>query len=175
MNAPRPLRPLRAVVVGAAVLVALAVPTVAHADTTGSPTIQPAISRNATIHVDSVSLTAKVLANVNVSVTCQPLMTFDWDTGQTVPTTVGHLEGGQVTLIQAQGRTVAWAGADLFGGTATCDGSTINHASVAIAASSSPWKTGTAVVGASVDVIDENMTTSDFASSGPVTVRLTSH
>ena len=173
MHVVRSFQRVRVLAAGAGIALTLAIPAVAFADTTsGPPSIQPAFTRNATIQVQSVTVTAKVIATVSLAFTCQPLQMFDWDTGETIETTVGRLEGGQVTVIQAQGRTIAWGQTELFGGTATCDGTTVNHVSAPVTAAVAPWKTGTAVVGASVVVIDENGSTSDFASSGPVTVRL---
>jgi hypothetical protein len=162
--------------IAVALVAVIAVPAVALADTTGgTPTIPAASSHGATIRVTSVSVTAKVVALVNVDFTCQPLTFFDWSTGQTETTTEGHVEGGQFVLLQAQGRTVDWGVGDPPFGTVTCDGSTANHLAVPVTAAVSPWKTGTAVVGASLYVIDANMNSADTASSGPVTVRLSGH
>jgi len=173
MHVVRSVHRVRVLAAGAAIALTLAIPAVALADTTsGTPSIQPAFTRNATIHVESITVTGKVVASVSLAFMCQPLQVFDWETGQTVETTVAHLEGGQVTLIQAQGRTIAWGETQLFGGTATCDGTTVNHVSAPVTAAVAPWKTGTAVVGASVYLIDDNMSASDYASTGPVTVRL---
>jgi hypothetical protein len=153
--------------------VALAVPATVSADTTsGAPSIQPALSRDATIQVTSVTVTAKVIANVTIAFTCQPFEAFDWETGETIETTVGRIEGGQMVVIQAQGRTIAWGEGQAFGGNATCDGSTVNTLSTPVTAVVSPWKVGTAVVGATIHVVNENGSDVDYASSGPVTVRL---
>jgi hypothetical protein len=160
------------------VLVAgLALPTAVLADTTGgAPPIQPAFARNATIRVTSVAVTAKLIANIAITYTCQPFQVYDWETGQTIETTVGHIEGGQGVVIQAQGRSIAWGqSSDIFGGTAVCDGSTANSMSFPVTAVVSPWKSGTAVVGASIYLVDDNGQTSDFASTGPITVRLSNH
>jgi hypothetical protein len=168
-------RRARLVLVGAVAALTLAIPATVSADTTGGvPSIQPAFSRDATIQVTGVRVTAKVIATVTIAFTCQPFQTYNWETGETTETTAGHLEGGQVTIVQAQGRTIDWGQVDLFGATATCDGATVNVTSVPVTAAVSPWKVGTAVVGATVMLSDEFGSDSDYASSGPVTVRLTS-
>jgi hypothetical protein len=41
-----------------------------------------------------------------------------------------------------------------------------------VTASTSPWKNGSAVVGATVFISDENGSDSDSASSGPIVVKL---
>jgi hypothetical protein len=156
-----------------AVIACLAIPATALADTTGGPPqIQPAQSRDATISIDSIAITGKVVAMVNVSFVCQPFDSYDWNTGQTYQTTDGSIEGGAVTIYQAQGRTLDWGSADFYGH-AVCDGSTVNHASIPVTPQVSPWKNGTAVVGATVFISDAaSFQDSDFASSGPVSVRL---
>ena len=168
-----PGRRTRLVLISALAVLMLAIPATVSADTTGGvPSIQPAGSRDATIEVRSVTVTAKVIATVTIAFTCQPFQSYDWNTGETTETTAGRLEGGQVTIIQAQGRTIDWGQVDLFGAIATCDGATTNLVSVPVTASVSTWKVGTAVVGATVYVSDEFGSDSDGASSGPVTVRL---
>ena len=167
---------VRLLLISAALVVGLALPSAALADTTGgAPSIQPAFSRDATIQVTGVIVTAKVMATITIAFTCQPFQTYNWQTGETTETTAGRLEGGQVTVIQAQGRTIGWGQVNLFGATATCDGTTINVVAAPVTAAVSPWKVGTAVVGATVYVSDEFGSDSDYASSGPVTVRLSSH
>ena len=173
MNPRLPSRGLRALVATGVLAAGLALPAAAFADTTGgAPPIQPAFSHDATITGVSVTVTAKLVANVTVSFTCQPFQTYDWNTGQTVETTVGHFEGGGATVIQAQGRTVAWGQVELFGQAATCDGTTVNRVAAPVTASTSPWKHGSAVVGASVQLSDDSFSDSDYASSGPIVVRL---
>jgi hypothetical protein len=165
----------RLLLISGALVVALGLPAAALADTTGGvPSIQPASARDATIQVTSVTVIAKVIATVSISFTCQPFQSFDWDTGQTIETTVGRIEGGGATIVQAQGRTIDWGQIEIFGGAATCDGSTVNTVSAPVTAAVSPWKVGPAVVGASIYVTDENGSDSDYATTGPVTVRLTS-
>jgi hypothetical protein len=165
-------RRVRLVAIGGALVVGLALPGAVSADTTGVPSIQPASSRDATIQVTSVAVTAKVIATVSIAFTCQPFQSYDWETGQTIETTVGRIEGGGATVIQAQGRTITWGQIEIFGGAATCDGTTVNTASAPVTATVSPWKVGTAVVGASIYLTDENGSDSDYATSGPLTVRL---
>jgi hypothetical protein len=167
-------RRMRLALASGMLVMGLAVPAAVSADTTtGVPSIPPAWSRDATIQVTSVSVTAKVIATVTIAFTCQPFQSYDWQTGQTIETTAGRVEGGQVIVVQAQGRTIDWGEADLFGGTAACDGVTVNVLSAPVTAAVSPWKVGTAVVGASVYLVDEFGSDSDGANSGPITVRLT--
>ncbi len=165
--------PRVAAMLAGSLVAAMALPVAAFADTTGGA-IPPAASHGATIRVTSVTVTARVVATVNVDYVCQPLPTFDWTTGQTT-TTDGRIESGGFVLLQAQGRTVDSGFGDPPFGSVTCDGSTANHLAIPVIAGSSPWKTGTAVVGANLSVIDPNMTSSDDASTGPITVRLTQH
>ena len=173
MHPFHPSRTLSTLVATGILAAGLALPATALADTTGgAPSIQPAYSRDATITGVSVNVTAKLIANVTISFTCQPLQMYDWNTGETIETTAGHFEGGGATVIQAQGRTVAWGQADLFGQAVTCDGTTVNTVSAPVTASTSPWKNGSAVVGATVFISDENGSDSDNASSGPIVVKL---
>lgn len=160
-----------------ALIAAVAAPGVAFADTTGGTRgIAPAASHNATISVTSVSVTAKVIATVQVAFTCQPLTYFDWQTGQYVTTADAVLDNAQSTIVQAQGRTIDWGiGNAAYGQALVCDGSHVNAIAMPVTAAVAPWKTGTAVVGATVNVIDPQGFTADDASSGPVTVRLTQH
>jgi hypothetical protein len=161
-----------AVIVGALAL-AVALPGTVSADTTGGPPpIGPAGSHDATLALTSITVTGKVIATVTVSYTCQPFQTYDWETGQTTETTAGRLEGGGATVVQAQGRTLDWGDFGLFGNAAICDGSTVNTATAPVTATVSPWKNGTAVVGASVYICDVQCSDSDYASTGPLTVRL---
>lgn len=165
----------RLVIAAGLLALALAAPSAVSADTTGAPSIPPAISHDATIQVTSVSVTAKVIATVSLSFTCQPLQSYDWETGQTIETTVGRVEGGGATIIQAQGRTLDWGTGEVFGGSAVCDGTTVNTASTPVTAAVSPWKNGAAVVGAYISVCDEQCSDSDYATSGPISVKLSNH
>jgi hypothetical protein len=173
MHPLRRSRGLRALVATGILAAGLALPASTFADTTGgAPPIQPAFSHDATITGVSVTVTAKLIANVTVSFTCQPFQSYDWNTGETIETTAGHFEGGGATVIQAQGRSVAWGQVDLFGQDATCDGTTVNQVAAPVTASTAPWKNGSAVVGASVQLSDATFSDSDYASSGPIVVKL---
>ena len=164
----------RLVIAAGLLALALAAPGAVSADTTGGPPpIGPAASHDATISIDSITVTGKVLATVTISYTCQPFQTYDWMTGETTETTVGHLEGGGVTTLQAQGKTLDWGEFGLFANLATCDGSTVNTATAPVTAMVTPWKNGAAVVGASVYICDVNCSDADSAATGPVTVKLT--
>jgi hypothetical protein len=172
MSARIPSRRGRLLVAATAALAILAVPSAAFADTTGGGSIAPAVSRDATISITSTALTARLIVTVGIDLVCQPFQSYDWETGATVETTAGAIEGGQVVVLQAQGRTVASGAGDVVG-TAVCDGATVNHLSVPVVASTSPWRQGTAVLGASVFVADAaSFNDSDYASTGPTTVRL---
>ena len=164
---------LRVAVIGGALAAALCVPAVVNADTTGGPSIPPAGSNGATISIDSVAVSGKVVATVNVTFVCQPFEVFDWETGQTVKSTSGSIEDGGVTIYQAQGKVLDWGTNGVFGGLAVCDGSTANHLSIPVTPSVSPWKKGTAAVGAWVRLSDTvAFQDSDYGSTGPVTLRL---
>jgi hypothetical protein len=172
MSARIPNHRGRLVLVATAALAVLAAPSAAFADTTGGGSIPPAVSRDATISITSTALTARLIVTVGIDVVCQPFQSYDWDTGETVETTAGAIEGGGVVVLQAQGRTIASGTGDVVG-TAVCDGATVNHLSVPVVASTSPWRTGTAVLGASVFISDAaSFNDADYASTGPITVRL---
>jgi hypothetical protein len=161
--------------IAAVLLATLLVPGAVLADTTGgAPPIQPASSRDATISVStSVKLTARVVAEVDVDVVCQPFDSYDWQTGSTYQTTEGSVEYGNVVLEQAAGRSVAWGQADVTG-LATCDGSTVNHYEAFLTPSATLFKPGAAVVGAVIYIADKaSYQDSDYASSGVVEVKIT--
>lgn len=166
-----PSRAVRLLVLGSALVVALGVPTVALADTTGSG-IQPAASNGATIRVTGGAILGRVVANAGIDFTCEPFLAYDWETGTQIDVTTGSLEYGSVTIIQASGRTVNTGFADLFGGTITCDGATVNHRDVAVVAGSVPWRNGAAVAGASVFIVGPDWEQSHSASTGPVEIKL---
>ena len=161
----------RLLALGAALLVALALPSVAFADTTPGPTIPPAAARDATITVTSATVTARLIVSVGVDYVCQPFEVYDWETGQTYQTTTGFIEDGQATVIQAQGRTIA-SGTGGVSGAVTCDGSTVNHLTIPVIASTAPWRSGTAVVGAALFASDPTFNTGDYASSGPLVMKV---
>jgi hypothetical protein len=164
----------RLLLTSGALVAALALPGSVSADTgSGTPSIQPAGSRDATITIGSLTVTGKLIVTVQLNVVCQPFQSFDWQTGETTETTDGSVEYANVTVLQAQGRTIDWGTAD-FGGRALCDGSTVNAYTIPVTASLSPWRNGAAVIGASVYIADRtSFQDSDSASTGPVEVRLT--
>jgi hypothetical protein len=169
-------RRARLVLVTGVAALTLAIPATVSADTTGGvPSIQPAGSHDATIVVASISVIGKVVANARISVVCQPFDSYDWNTGETFQTTDGSVEFANVTLLQAQGRTLDYGSID-FGGRAVCDGSTVNHYEVPVSAAVSPWKNGAAVAGATIYIADlASFHDYDSASTGPVSVKLTLH
>jgi hypothetical protein len=162
---------LRASLLGMAMVACLALPVAASADTTGSPgggTAQ--VTVGATVHV-----TAKLVAVVDVSFTCDPFLIYDWQTGTYVESTVGHLSDSGATLTQVQGRSIATGSAEFASGpdsTVVCDGVTVQTRSVTIMASTLPWKSGAAVVNAEVDVFSDGFEGRDLGFSGPVVVKL---
>jgi hypothetical protein len=83
---------------------------------------------------------------------------------------------GGVTLTQASGKSITSAGADLpeSGPEATvvCDGVTLQTRSVTIMASPLPWKSGTAVARARVQVYSDDSSSRDIGDSGTVVVKL---
>lgn len=163
---------LRAGLLGAALVVALALPAAVSADTTGGGAIQPASSRGATITLDAVHRLSKVLARVDISFTCDPLRVYDWETGTTSTTTAGHLDAASAVIVQASGRTVAAASGDAFGGDVTCDGTTLHRVSIDVVASTMPFKAGAAAAGATVSIADASFEANDYASTGAVMVKL---
>jgi hypothetical protein len=163
----------RLLLASGALVAALALPGSVSADTgSGTPSIQPAGSRDATITIGSLTVTGKLIVTVQLNVVCQPFQSFDWQTGETTETTDGSVEFANVTVLQAQGRTIDWGTTD-FGGRAVCDGTTVNGYAIPVTATQSPWKNGTAVLGATVYIADAaQFQDSDFASTGPIEVRL---
>ena len=109
-------RRLRALIVGGALAVALAMPLAVSADTTGGSVIQPAFSRGATITLDAVHLKSKLIATVDISFTCDPLLVYDWETGTYTTTTAGQVEDATAVIVQGSGRSIASASGDAFGG-----------------------------------------------------------
>src|SRR6188508_3525215 len=104
---------LRASLLGLAVATCLAVPAAASAATPGGGTAQVTIAND-------VHMTAKVVAVVDVSFTCDPFLIMDWSTGTLVESTVGHMVFGGVTLTQASGKSVNVAGADFPESSVVC-------------------------------------------------------
>jgi hypothetical protein len=164
-------RGARLLVLGATLMAALALPSAAFADTTPGPTIPPAASRDATIAITSATVTARLIVSVGVDYVCQPFLSFDWETGQWIASTAGSIEDGRAIVIQAQGRTIA-SGSGAVSGAVTCDGSTVNHLTIPVVATTAPWRTGTAGLGAALFASDASFNDGDYASSGPVVVKL---
>ena len=154
----------------AALVMGLAIPASALADTGGGSAIDPRSSNGATTDITGVTLNNKLMATISFRVTCDPITYFDYETGQEVTTTEGHL-GGAGALLQAQGRSIATANGYLPQADVTCDGSTINSLSVAVIAQSLPLKRGEALVGVNV-YINAGDFSGDSASTGPTSVKL---
>lgn len=165
-------RPARAILLAGLLVAATALPAVVAADT-GGLQIEPAASRGATIQVaPPIAVTGRVVASVQVMFICDPFELYDWETGTTVTSTQGSLEGGAVVLVQASGKTVN-SGSGFYGAApVVCDGATVNTRTAAVTATAAPWKSGTAVVGASVYIASLDGQDSAYASSGPITVKL---
>jgi hypothetical protein len=157
----------RGMAIALGVSLALALPLVASASGGG-----PAGgSGNATISFGSAKVIGKVVAEIQVNVVCDPLTTID-PYGQETTTTEGYLEFGWLNLLQSQGRAVASGSGELYG-PVTCDGTTVNGFIVDIAATTRPWKTGTAVASAGVSISDPAFFSGDSGTTGPVTLKLT--
>ena len=166
-------RRLRALIVGGALAVALAMPLAVSADTTGGSVIQAAFSRGATITLDAVHLKSKLIATVDISFTCDPLLVYDWETGTYTTTTAGQVEDATAVIVQGSGRSIASASGDAFGGGCHCAMEAMSTSlTIPVVASTSPWKSGAVAAGASVSVTDATFSSSHYASSGAVTVRL---
>ena len=171
MSSTRSSRGLRLVIVGGALVAAFALPAAVSADTTGGG----GGPGGATMTVASVSVVGKAVAIVHLDIVCQPFDSYDWDTGETYPTTAGSIEFSVLQVLQAQGRTLD-SGTTEFFGTVTCDGATVNRVDANVAATVSPWKNGTAVVSGQVSISDSSSFTDlDSANLGPTTVRLVLH
>jgi len=158
---------LRAGLLCAALAVSLTVPGIAAAATPGGGTAQ--------VTVGAVHVTAKLVAVVDVSFTCDPFLLYDWQTGTTVESTVGQLSDSGVTLRQAQGQSIAIASAEFDSGPSAivvCDGVTVQTRSVTIMANTLPWKSGTAVATARVKAYSDGFQFRDIGDSGPVVVKL---
>lgn len=163
----------RLLIAAASIALVLAVPATVSADTTQSPpTIFPAEGRGATIELSGGSVIGRLVANVRVSFTCDPFLVYDWETGTEVESTVGRLEFGAVTILQASGRTINYGEVSLFGGDVVCDGSAVNVREVGVVANVVPWKNGTAVAGARVYIVDEAFQASHYASTGALSIKL---
>lgn len=165
---------LRAILVSAGLAAALALPIGVSADTTGGSSITPAASIRATIAIGSpVHVMSRVLATVDVSFTCDPIPVYDWETDTTMLTMNGYVQYGTVVIAQASGRSIASGSVEFYGGDVLCNGTTVYTRSVPVVASTIPWKSGAAVIGATISITDANMNGSDYASSGAIAVKLT--
>lgn len=154
---------LRASLLCTALAICLALPAAASAETIGTARV----TVGTTVHV-----TAKLVAVVDVSFTCDPFLLFDWQTGTWVPSTVGHLADGGVTLTQVSGRSIASASHWFPSEPVVCDGVTSQTYSVGIMATTLPWKSGTAIASAQIQVYSDGFQFRDIGDSGPVVVKL---
>jgi hypothetical protein len=148
--------------------VCLALPGAASAATPGGGTAQVTVGT-------AVHVTAKLVAVVDVSFTCDPFLLYDWQTGTMVESTVGQLSDSGASLTQVQGRAITTGSAEFAGGPSAivvCDGETVQTRSVTIMASTLPWKAGTAVASARVKVYSAGFESRDIGDSGPVVVKL---
>src|SRR4249919_2743246 len=163
---------LRAAIVGGALVLSMAVPLAVSADTTEG-SIPPAASNGVTITGSSFHIDSKLIVTTNITFTCDPIQVYDWETGMYTTTTAGRLNWASATIVQASGRSVASSSGNASGGAAVCDGTSINTTSVAVVASTSPWKSGAAAGGvtASVDAGDEE-NGFGYGSTGPMVIRL---
>jgi hypothetical protein len=162
-------RRLRSTAAAAALMAALIIPAVANADTGGGN------ATGATVTFGSISLVGKVVANVTVNITCDPLATIDPNTWLPTTTTAGTINDLNVQLLQAQGRTIDVGNGDSFGGAVICDGSTINRIVLPVYAQVSPWRSGGAVGLARAFIVDAFFIGQDGGSTGNVTVKLGGH
>jgi len=153
-----------------ALVMAVAIPATALADTGGGSAIDPRASHGATADIDGVTLNNKLMATIDFRVRCDPITYFDYETWQEVTTTEGRL-GGAAALLQAQGRTIAAANGSVPQADVTCDGSTVNSLSVSVIAQSLPLKRGAALAGVSV-FISAGESGEDSASTGPTSIKL---
>jgi hypothetical protein len=163
------MRSRHGAIAAAALALTLAVPGGALADTTGGG---PSDGAHITIN-PTVALTAKVGLTIKVDVTCDPLNSYDPVTGEPTTTTSGILDSLDVTIAQANGRTVTTTDAFMgYGAPVTCDGSTVNHFTVTALSTSTPFRKGTAVGSAGVTIFDPYQASADGGSSGNVVVKL---
>jgi hypothetical protein len=118
-----------------------------------------------------VTYESKLLVNVRISVVCEPLEAFDWNTGQNILITDGQTSAA-ATILQAQGRTIV--GSTGFAAKrVTCDSTTVNELLIPVTASSLPFRKGDAAAGTQLDVCEVPFGQCwASASSGPVMVRL---
>jgi len=157
-------------IVGAALAILL-VPGIALADTGGGTTIGPRVENGVTIDVEGATLNSKLMATVRFAVVCDEITYFDWDTYQEVTTTEGRL-GGDATLLQAQGRSIAIALGYASPVDVTCDGSTVNHVTASVVAQNLPLKSGSALAGVSAYISGGGEGEGGYGQSGPTAIKL---
>lgn len=128
----------------------------------------PASATTNTITIGSVTLTARVLVAVPITVVCDPLGTASDQIGDDV----------SVMVTQASGRAVATGQGFLDSispqNILTCDGVTQNHIVVDVLPStgSPPFHGGPAIVSASFGVFDFSTQVGESGSTGNVTVTI---
>jgi hypothetical protein len=164
---------LRAAMIAGALALSMAVPLAVSADTTDGGTIPPPASNGVTITGSSFHIDSKLIVTTNVSFTCDPIQVYDWETGTYSTTTAGRLGGASAIVVQASGRSVASSSGSVGGGAVVCDGTSTNTASIAVVATTAPWKSGAAAGGvtAFVDAGDEE-NGFGYGSTGPMVIRL---
>jgi hypothetical protein len=164
---------LRALIVGGALALSMAVPLAVNADTTGGPAIPPPASNGVTVTGTSFHGDTKLIVTTTVTFRCDPIQVYDWETGMWSATTAGRLGQASAYIVQASGKSVSSASGYISGGSVVCDGTSPNTRSIAVVAASSPWKSGSAAAGVtvSVDSGDEE-NGNGYASTGPMAVKL---
>jgi hypothetical protein len=144
----------------------------AHASGGGAP----GGAINVTI-APTASLTARLAVTVSVSYTCQPVFNPITMTNETVLSS-----GLSVSVQQRQGKIVAH-GFGFSNGTAICDNTFVNHASVVVVPdiypgfTSSPFKKGAALAtvnasACSAAVVSGPFGACDFGSAGPMAISI---
>jgi hypothetical protein len=129
----------------------------------------PASATTNTVTIGSVTLTARVLVAVPVTVVCDPLGTVsDQLENQII-----------VSVTQASGRAVATGQGEVFSESPqplllTCDGVTQNHVVVDVlpAAGSPPFHGGSAIISASFTVFDFSTQVGESGNTGNTPVKI---
>ena len=156
---------LRASLLCAALAACLALPAAASAATPGGGTAQVTVAQ-------AVHITAKVVAVVDVSFTCDPFLIMDWTTGTLVESTIGHLADGGVTLTQASGKSIAVSSASFDNDMVVCDGVTPQTTVHGRHGQGPAVEIRSAVASARVQVFSDGFEFRDIGDSGPVVVKL---
>lgn len=153
---------------------AVLVPGATLADTIGGyGGISAAESDGATVVLaGQPSLMNRAVLTVGITFTCEPLDVVDLMTGETIQTSEGYLESANVTVVQANGKTLVSGTSYAIGGTVVCDGSTVNRGNFVIVPQTGLFKRGAAVAGASVNITDAGMMSSHHASTGPISISI---